>query len=198
MGSPDVTAILLTLVTSLLSRVPMLIAVLLGLVLLWRAPQSPLRRAGLAALWLLLGCLFAEVAFQAIPMLLLQQGNVRQISMVVSIRPLRADGRAGRRHRRAGVDAGGQPATLGARHWSALMIPLKAILLVIVGLVCTGQGVWTLLHPQALATVNRGGLLYERFGPNGVGVGMVLMGIAMAVIGLVWARYAWPSRTQHG
>ncbi|KFA07083.1 hypothetical protein [Xanthomonas vasicola] len=85
MGSPDVTAILLTLVTSLLSRVPMLIAVLLGLVLLWRAPQSPLRRAGLAALWLLLGCLFAEVAFQAIPMLLLQQGNVRQISMVVSI-----------------------------------------------------------------------------------------------------------------
>ncbi|RBC22749.1 hypothetical protein BRN37_16120, partial [Xanthomonas oryzae pv. oryzae] len=43
------------------------------------------RRAGLAALWLLLGCLFAEVAVQAIPMLLLQQGNVRQISMVVSI-----------------------------------------------------------------------------------------------------------------
>ncbi|RBK82679.1 hypothetical protein BRN77_10030, partial [Xanthomonas oryzae pv. oryzae] len=69
----------------LLSRVPMLIAVLLGLVLLWRAPHSPLRRAGLAALWLLLGCLFAEVAVQAIPMLLLQQGNVRQISMVVSI-----------------------------------------------------------------------------------------------------------------
>ncbi len=29
------------------------------------------------------------------------------------------------------------------------MIPLKAILLVIVGLVCAGQGVWTLLHPQA-------------------------------------------------
>ncbi|AVQ08640.1 TPA: hypothetical protein HH295_05980 [Xanthomonas vasicola pv. zeae] len=78
------------------------------------------------------------------------------------------------------------------------MIPLKAILLVIVGLVCTGQGVWTLLHPQALAAVNRGGLLYERFGPNGVGVGMVLMGIAMAVMGLVWARYAWPSRTQRG
>ncbi|USI98843.1 hypothetical protein MUG10_11970 [Xanthomonas prunicola] len=84
-GSADATAILLTLVTSLLSRVPMLIAVLLGLVLLWRAPHGPLRRAGLAALWLLLGCLFAEVAFQAIPMLLLQQGNVRQISMVVSI-----------------------------------------------------------------------------------------------------------------
>ncbi|WP_053503731.1 hypothetical protein ACQR53_00620 [Xanthomonas oryzae] len=84
-NSPDATAILLTLVTSLLSRVPMLIAVLLGLVLLWRAPHSPLRRAGLAALWLLLGCLFAEVAVQAIPMLLLQQGNVRQISMVVSI-----------------------------------------------------------------------------------------------------------------
>ena len=74
------------------------------------------------------------------------------------------------------------------------MIPLKAILLVIVGLVCAGQGVWTLLHPQALAAVNRGGLLYERFGPNGVGAGMLLMGIAMAAIGMVWARYAWPSR----
>ncbi|MBB4759261.1 hypothetical protein GGR74_003974 [Xanthomonas arboricola] len=84
-GSVTATDILLTLVTSLLSRVPMLIALLLGLVLLWRASQSPLRRAGLAALWLLLGCLFAEVAFQAIPMLLLQQGNVRQISTVVSI-----------------------------------------------------------------------------------------------------------------
>ncbi|MGD3335085.1 hypothetical protein AB5N79_06145 [Xanthomonas citri pv. citri] len=74
------------------------------------------------------------------------------------------------------------------------MIPLKAILLVIVGLVCVGQGVWTLLHPQALAAVNRGGLLNERFGPNGVGTGMLLMGIAMAAIGLVWARYAWPAR----
>ncbi|MBV6855590.1 hypothetical protein KWH45_19470 [Xanthomonas campestris pv. mirabilis] len=84
-GSADATAILLILVTSLLSRVPMLIAVLLGLALLWRVPHSPLRRAGLAALWLLLGCLFAEVAVQAIPMVLLQQGNVRQISMVVGI-----------------------------------------------------------------------------------------------------------------
>ncbi|USI98844.1 hypothetical protein MUG10_11975 [Xanthomonas prunicola] len=76
------------------------------------------------------------------------------------------------------------------------MIPLKAIALVIVGLVCAGQGVWTLLHPQALAAVNRGGLLYERFGPNGVGAGMLLMGIAMAAIGVVWARFAWPSRVQ--
>ncbi|KUF36006.1 hypothetical protein [Xanthomonas phaseoli] len=84
-ASADATAILLTLVTSLLSRVPMLIALLLGLVLVWRAPHGPLRRAGLAALWLLLGCLFAEVAVQAIPMLLLQQGNVRQISRVVGI-----------------------------------------------------------------------------------------------------------------
>ncbi|ASL02465.1 hypothetical protein [Xanthomonas citri] len=74
------------------------------------------------------------------------------------------------------------------------MIPLKAILLVIVGLVCAGQGAWTLLHPQALAAVNRGGLLYERFGPKGVGAGMLLMGIAMAAIGLVWARHAWPPR----
>lgn len=79
------TDILLTLVSSLLSRVPLLIALLLGLVLLWSAQRGPMRRAGLAALWVLLGCLFAEVAFQAIPMLLLQQGNVRQISMVVSI-----------------------------------------------------------------------------------------------------------------
>ncbi|OQP82438.1 hypothetical protein IA54_020530 [Xanthomonas phaseoli pv. syngonii LMG 9055] len=84
-GSADATAILLTLVTSLLSRVPMLIALLLGLVLVWRTPHGPLRRAGLAALWPLLGCLFAEVAVQAIPMLLLQQGNVRQISRVVGI-----------------------------------------------------------------------------------------------------------------
>jgi len=76
------------------------------------------------------------------------------------------------------------------------VIPLKAILLVIVGLVCAGQGVWTLLHPQALAAVNRGGLLYERFGPNGVGAGMLLMGVAMAAIGLVWARHAWPVRRQ--
>ena len=50
------------------------------------------------------------------------------------------------------------------------------------------------LHPERLATVNRGGLLYERFGPNGVGVGMLVMGLAMLVIGLVWARYAWPRR----
>ncbi|MCC8687916.1 hypothetical protein [Xanthomonas campestris] len=72
------------------------------------------------------------------------------------------------------------------------MIPLKAIALILVGLVCAGQGGWTLLHPDRLATVNRGGLLYERFGPNGVGVGMLVMGLAMLVIGLVWARYAWP------
>ncbi len=45
------------------------------------------------------------------------------------------------------------------------MIPLKAIALVVVGLVSAGQGGWTLLHPQALAAVNRGGLLYERLGP---------------------------------
>ncbi|MEB1796129.1 hypothetical protein VDR45_10545 [Xanthomonas campestris pv. campestris] len=74
------------------------------------------------------------------------------------------------------------------------MIPLKAIALTLVGLVCAGQGGWTLLHPERLATVNRGGLLYERFGPNGVGVGMLVMGQAMLVIGLVWARYAWPRR----
>lgn len=37
-GSADATAILLTLVTSLLSRVPMLIALLLGLVLVARTP----------------------------------------------------------------------------------------------------------------------------------------------------------------
>ncbi|MCC4603424.1 hypothetical protein [Xanthomonas campestris] len=79
------TDILLSLITSLLSRVPMLIAVLLGLVLLWRAPQGPLRRAGLVGLWLLLGCVLAEGAFQAIPMLLLEQGNVRQIGMVMGI-----------------------------------------------------------------------------------------------------------------
>ncbi|PPU39104.1 hypothetical protein [Xanthomonas arboricola] len=76
------------------------------------------------------------------------------------------------------------------------MIPLKAIALVVVGLVSAGQGGWTLLHPQALAAVKRGGLLYERFGPTGVGAGMLLMGIAMAVIGLVWARHAWPRRAQ--
>ncbi|MFA0924349.1 hypothetical protein [Xanthomonas fragariae] len=85
LGSVTTTDILLTLVTSLLSRVPLLIALLLGLVLLWRAAHGPLRRAGLAALWLLLGCLLAEAAFQAIPMLLLQQGNVRQISMVMGV-----------------------------------------------------------------------------------------------------------------
>ncbi|AOD16303.1 hypothetical protein VB151_15850 [Xanthomonas fragariae] len=84
-GSVTTTDILLTLVTSLLSRVPLLIALLLGLVLLWRAPHGPLRRAGLAALWLLLGCLLAEAALQAIPMLLLQQGNVRQISVVMGV-----------------------------------------------------------------------------------------------------------------
>ncbi|PPT55447.1 hypothetical protein XarbCFBP8138_11815 [Xanthomonas arboricola] len=76
------------------------------------------------------------------------------------------------------------------------MIPLKAIALVVVKLVSAGQGGWTLLHPQALAAVNRGGLLYERFGPTGVGAGMLLMGVAMVVIGLVWARHAWPPRTQ--
>jgi len=85
MGSVCATAILLTLITSLLSRAPMLIALLLGLVLLWRAPLTALRRAGLAALWLLLGCLFAEVASQALAMLLMQQGNVRRISMMVGI-----------------------------------------------------------------------------------------------------------------
>lgn len=74
------------------------------------------------------------------------------------------------------------------------MIPLKAIALTLIGLVCAGQGGWTLLHPERLATVSRGGLLYERFGPNGVGVGMLVMGLAMLVIGLVWARYAWPRR----
>ncbi|MCD0253356.1 hypothetical protein JWH16_05760 [Xanthomonas campestris pv. campestris] len=74
------------------------------------------------------------------------------------------------------------------------MIPLKAIALTLIGLVCAGQGGWTLLHPERLATVNRGGLLYERFGPNGVGVGMLVMGLAMLVIGPVWARYAWPRR----
>ncbi|PPV07972.1 hypothetical protein XBLMG947_1134 [Xanthomonas bromi] len=79
------TDILLSLITSLLSRAPMLIALLLGLVLLWRAPHGPLRRAALVGLWLLLGCLLAEVALQAIPMLLMQQGNVRQIGLVMGV-----------------------------------------------------------------------------------------------------------------
>ncbi|MFO3706939.1 hypothetical protein ACI6Q5_18665 [Xanthomonas codiaei] len=79
------TDILLSLITSLLSRVPMLIAVLLGLVLLWRAPQGQLRRVGLLGLWLLLGCVLADVALQSIPMLLLEQGNVRQIGLVMGI-----------------------------------------------------------------------------------------------------------------
>ncbi|WP_372382462.1 hypothetical protein ACCQ12_19045 [Xanthomonas sp. NCPPB 1068] len=81
----NVTEILLSLITSLLSRAPMLIALLLGLVLLWRAQRGRLRSAALAALWVLLGCVLAEVALQAIPMLLLQQGNVRQISLVMGI-----------------------------------------------------------------------------------------------------------------
>ncbi|MCS3810047.1 hypothetical protein FHY19_003115 [Xanthomonas arboricola] len=51
-----------------------------------------------------------------------------------------------------------------------------------------------LLHPQSLATVNRAGLLYARFGPAGVGIGMLAEGAMMAVIGLVWTRYAWPQR----
>lgn len=79
------TELLLGLITSLLSRVPLLIAVLLGLVLLWRAPVGPLRRAGLAGAWLLLGCVLAEVALQAIPMLLMQQGNVRRIAMLMGV-----------------------------------------------------------------------------------------------------------------
>ncbi len=74
------------------------------------------------------------------------------------------------------------------------MIPLKALALTLVGLICAGQGGWTLLHPQSLATVNRAGLLYERFGPAGVGIGMLAVGVMMAVIGLVWTRYAWPQR----
>ncbi|PPU78422.1 hypothetical protein [Xanthomonas cucurbitae] len=79
------TELLLGLVTSLLSRVPLLIAVLLGVVLLWRAPAGPLRRAGLAGVGLLLGCVLAEVALQAIPMLLLQQGDVRRIALLMGV-----------------------------------------------------------------------------------------------------------------
>ncbi|MBB5863751.1 hypothetical protein GGR61_001361 [Xanthomonas arboricola] len=77
------TEILLMLVTSLLSRVPLLIALLLGVVLLWRAPRVPPRRTSLAAVWLLFGCVLCEVAFQVIPVLLLQQGNARQIASVL-------------------------------------------------------------------------------------------------------------------
>ncbi|APO95537.1 hypothetical protein [Xanthomonas vesicatoria] len=75
------------------------------------------------------------------------------------------------------------------------MIPLKALALTLVGLICAGQGGWTLLHPQALATVNRAGLLYEHLGPAGVGIGMLVLGVAMAVIGVAWACYAWPRRS---
>ncbi|KAB7767639.1 hypothetical protein CKY51_10965 [Xanthomonas maliensis] len=62
----------------------------------------------------------------------------------------------------------------------------------VLGVVCTVQGGWTLLHPQQLATVNRAGLLYARFGPAGVGVGMLAVGLVMLVIGIAWARWAWP------
>ncbi|MCE4372089.1 hypothetical protein [Xanthomonas hortorum] len=75
------------------------------------------------------------------------------------------------------------------------MIPIKALGLTVVGLVSSGQGIWTLLYPDNLAAVTRGGSLYERFGPTGVGAGMLVMGLAMVVIGVVWARYAWPRRT---
>ncbi|MCC4609266.1 hypothetical protein [Xanthomonas campestris] len=78
------------------------------------------------------------------------------------------------------------------------MIPIKPLALMLVGLLCAGQGGWTLLHPQALAAVNRGGLLYERFGPAGVGVGMLVMGMVTLLIGSVWARYAWPRRRARG
>ncbi|MEA5124147.1 hypothetical protein [Xanthomonas floridensis] len=78
------------------------------------------------------------------------------------------------------------------------MIPLKALALVVVGLVCAGQGGWTLLHSQALATVNRAGMLYARFGPSGVGVGMLLMGVAMLAIGALWAWHAWPRSRRGG
>ncbi|MBB4129761.1 hypothetical protein [Xanthomonas sp. 3075] len=74
------------------------------------------------------------------------------------------------------------------------MIPTKPLALTVIGLVCTGQGVWTLLHPDTLAEVNRGGGLYARFGPTGVGVGMLVTGALMLAIGVVWTRYAWPRR----
>ena len=44
------TDLLLSIVTSLLSRVPVLIALVLGLVLVWRTPPVAARRAALAAL----------------------------------------------------------------------------------------------------------------------------------------------------
>ncbi|MEA9913475.1 hypothetical protein VDG39_12275 [Xanthomonas campestris pv. raphani] len=79
------TDLLLSIVTSLLSRVPVLIALVLGLVLVWRTPPVAARRAALAALWLLLACSVAEVTIQAVALWLMQQGSVARISMVMSV-----------------------------------------------------------------------------------------------------------------
>lgn len=74
-----------------------------------------------------------------------------------------------------------------------LLLPWRALTATIAGAVCTAQALWTLLHPQQLAAVNRAGWLYERFGAAGVGVGGLLIGLAMLVGGSV-ALWRWWSR----
>ncbi|KAB7767583.1 hypothetical protein CKY51_10960 [Xanthomonas maliensis] len=78
-------ALLLSLVVGLLSRVPMLIAVILGLVLVWRAPRGSPRRSSLIALWLLFGCVLGEVVLQVIPLMLMEHGDLRHLAAVVGV-----------------------------------------------------------------------------------------------------------------
>ncbi|MEE7546310.1 hypothetical protein HF319_04015 [Xanthomonas sp. Kuri4-1] len=74
-----------------------------------------------------------------------------------------------------------------------MTISVRAIAMTLVGAVCTGEGVWSVLHPHRLAAVNRGGLLYEKFGEQGVAWGTLALGGVMLVGGLAWLRHGWRS-----
>lgn len=71
------------------------------------------------------------------------------------------------------------------------MLPLRPLMMTLAGAVCTGQALWTLLHPERIAQINRQGWLYERFGAAGVGTGLLLLGLAMLIGGALWSRRAW-------
>jgi len=77
------------------------------------------------------------------------------------------------------------------------VLPLRALAMAIAGAVCTAQAGWTLLHPHRLAPANRIGWLYERFGPQGVGLGMLVLGVSMLAAGSIGSWRGWPRRRTH-
>lgn len=66
---------------------------------------------------------------------------------------------------------------------------VRGILLVLVGIGAMVDGVW--VYGKDPTAIEKTGWAYRSFGPNGVSVGMIVMGIVMALIGGLIVRSEW-------